>query len=454
MILGGRVRFLAAGRALRHRNFRLFFFGQLISVTGTWMQTVAQGWLLVTLVGNNQAIVYLGVLGALQFLPVLVLGLFGGIIVDVWPKRRVVIGTQLAAGILALILGGLVYFNAVQVWHVFLLAFLLGLVNTVDMPARQSFVVEMVGTDDIANGIALNSAVFNGARIVGPAVGGILIALLGTALCFILNGLSYGAVVIGLLAMRESELMPAARLAIPRSIGAIRAGLGEGLRYVWQTPVVLLAITVIGLVSTFGMNFNVVLPVMAAGVLNAGPSGFGILYASMGAGALTAALVVAMLSRPRLRVLVGGGLILGVSEIVLAGTSSFPIAATAVYFAGLGAIATAISANSLVQITVPGPLRGRVMSVYTTVFAGSTPIGNGLTGGLGGIWGTPAAVLMNGLVTIGAATVAAVAVLRGGVRIGGDSGRSGQSGQSDLDGGEPESVTAALAGQPGLPSID
>ncbi len=454
MILGGRVRFLAAGRALRHRNFRLFFFGQLISVTGTWMQTVAQGWLLVTLVGKDQAIVYLGVLGALQFLPVLVLGLFGGIIVDVWPKRRTVIGTQLAAGILALILGGLVYFNAVQVWHVFLLAFLLGLVNTVDMPARQSFVVEMVGTDDIANGIALNSAVFNGARIVGPALGGILIALLGTALCFILNGLSYGAVVIGLLAMRESELMPAARLAIPRSIGAVRAGLGEGLRYVWQTPVVLLAITVIGLVSTFGMNFNVVLPVMAAGVLNAGPSGFGILYASMGAGALTAALVVAMLSRPRLRVLVGGGLILGVSEIVLAGTSSFPIAATAVYFAGLGAIATAISANSLVQITVPGPLRGRVMSVYTTVFAGSTPFGNGLTGGLGGVWGTPAALLMNGLVTIGAEAVAAVAVLRGGVRIGGDSGRSGQSGRSDLDGGEPQSVPAALAGPPGLPSID
>lgn len=451
MILGGRVRFLAAGRALRHRNFRLFFFGQLISVTGTWMQTVAQGWLLVTLVGKDQAIVYLGVLGAVQFLPVLVLGLFGGIIVDVWPKRRTVIGTQLAAGILALILGGLVYFNAVQVWHVFLLAFLLGLVNTVDMPARQSFVVEMVGSDDIANGIALNSAVFNGARIVGPAVGGILIALLGTALCFILNGLSYGAVVIGLLAMREGELMPAARLAIPRSIGAVRAGLGEGLRYVWQTPVVLLAITVIGLVSTFGMNFNVVLPVMAAGVLNAGPSGFGILYASMGAGALTAALVVAMFTRPRLRVLVGGGLILGVSEIVLAGTSSFPIAATAVYFAGLGAIATAISANSLVQITVPGPLRGRVMSVYTTVFAGSTPIGNGLTGGLGGVSGTPAAVLMNGLVTIGAATVAAVAVVRGGIRVGGDSGRSDRS---DRGTPEPETLPAALAGTPGLPSTD
>ena len=447
MMLGGRVRFVAAGRALRHRNFRLFFFGQLISVTGTWMQSVAQGWLLVTLVGTKQAIVYLGVLGAVQFLPVLLLGLFGGIIVDVWPKRRTVISTQLAAGILALILGGLVYFNVVQVWHVFVLAFLLGLVNTVDMPARQSFVVEMVGGDDIANGIALNSAVFNGARIVGPAIGGILIALLGTALCFVLNGLSYGAVVVGLLAMRESELMPAPRMAIPRSISEVRSGLGEGLRYVWQTPVVLLAITVIGFVSTFGMNFNVVLPVMAAGILNAGPTGFGVLYASMGAGALTAALFVAMLERPRFRILVGGAFILGVSEFVLAATASFPIAAVAVFFAGLGAIATAISANSLVQVTVPGPLRGRVMSVYTTVFTGSTPIGNGLTGGLGGVWGTPAAIFMNGAVTVAAAAVAAIALLRGAVPRIGDKAGGGAAGHST------EAALAAAA-RTTVPSAD
>jgi MFS family permease len=443
MMVGGRVRFVAAGRALRHRNFQLFFFGQLISVTGTWMQSVAQGWLLVTLVGPKQAIVYLGVLGAVQFMPVLVLGLFGGIIVDVWPKRRTVIATQLAAGILALILGGLVFFHVVQVWHVFVLAFLLGLVNTVDMPARQSFVVEMVGGDDIANGIALNSAVFNGARIIGPAIGGLLIALLGTALCFILNGLSYGAVVIGLLAMRESELMPAVRMAIPRSISEVRSSLGEGLHYVWQTPVVLMAIAVIGFVSTFGMNFNVVLPVMAAGVLNAGPTGFGILYASMGAGALVAALSVAMLTRPRLRILVGGGIVLGISEFVLAATASFPVATVAVFFAGLGAIATAITANSLVQITVPGPLRGRVMSVYTTVFTGSTPIGNGLTGGLGGLWGTPAALAMNGAVTIAAEVVAAIALLRGAVPHVGD--RAGTGGGPVLaDAAEPDATVSPL----------
>lgn len=446
MMLGGRVKFVAAGRALRHRNFRLFFLGQLVSVTGTWMQSIAQAWLLVSLVGPQQAIVYLGLLGAVQWVPVMVLGLFGGIVVDVWPKRRTIIGTQLAAGLLALILGALVYSHAVQVWHVFVLGFLLGLVNVIDMPARQSFVVEMVGPEDVTNAIALNSAVFNSARIVGPAIGGALIALVGTSLCFILNGLSYGAVVIGLLAMRESELMPAARMAIPRSVGEVRSGLGEGLRYVWHTPPVLLAVTVIGFVSTFGMNFNVILPVMAAGALNAGPTGLGLLFASMGAGALTAALGGAMLSRPRLRILVGGGMVLGASELVLSATNSLPIAATAVYFCGLGAIATAISANSIVQITVPGPLRGRVMSVYTTVFSGSTPIGNGLTGGVGGLWGTPAALIMNGAVTIAAEAVAAIAILRGAVpglrdQARGDRGRSadparpeaGPAGAASLD---------------------
>ena len=166
MIQGGRVRFTATGRALKHRNFRFFFFGQLISVSGTWMQTLAQGWLIVTLVGSDQAIVYLGLLGAVQFLPVLVFGLFGGIIADIWPKRRTVIATQVAAGLLALTLGGLDYFHVVAVWHIFVLAFLLGVVNAVDMPTRQSFVVEMVGRDDIANAVALNSAVFNGARIL------------------------------------------------------------------------------------------------------------------------------------------------------------------------------------------------------------------------------------------------------------------------------------------------
>jgi MFS family permease len=443
MMVGGRVRFTAAGRALKHRNFRLFFFGQLVSVTGTWMQSVALGWLLVTMVGSNQAIVLLGLLGVVQFLPVLAFGLFGGIIADIWPKRYTVIGTQTAAGILALTLGALVYLNEITVWQIFLLAFLLGLVNAADMPARQSFVVEMVGPEDVINAVALNSAVFNGARVVGPAVAGILIALAGTASCFILNGFSYAAVVVGLIAMRDGELRPADRLAMPRSVAAVGENLGEGLRYVWHTPIVLLAISVIGFVSTFGMNFNVVLPVLAAGVLKVGPNGLGWLYSAMGAGALIAALGVATLQRPRVRVLVGGGMVLGVAELVLAGTTSYPIALAAVFFSGLGAIATAASANSLVQVTVPGPLRGRVMSVYTTVFAGSTPIGSGLTGSFGGLWGTPVAIAMNGLVTLCAEAVAAIAVLRGAVP------RMGRGRPSDR-----EPVPAQVAPGSGISSVD
>jgi len=417
MTFGGRIGLGATGRALRHRNFRFFFFGQLISVTGTWMQSLALAWLMLQLVGLQQAPLYLGLLGAVQFLPVLVLGLFGGIIADIWPKRATLIATQTTAGLLALVLSGLVFGHVVVVWHIFLLAFLLGLVNAVDMPTRQPFVVAMVGRDDIANAVALNSAVFNSARIVGPAMAGVLIGIVGTGPLFMLNGLSYGAVVVGLLMMRDSELMPADRLVMPKTIGAVGANLGEGLRYVRRTPLVLLAIVVIGFVSTFGMNFNVVLPVLAAGALNVGSNGFGVLYATMGAGALIAALSVATLARPRLRVLVGGGLVLGGAELVLANTAYFPLALIAVFFCGAGAIATAASANSLVQITVPGPLRGRVMSVYTTVFAGSTPIGNGLTGGFGGLWGTPVALMMNGGVVVVAQAAVGLAILRGRMRV-------------------------------------
>jgi MFS family permease len=417
-MVGPLGRMAAAGRALHHRNYRLFFLGQLVSITGTWMQTVAQGWLVGTLVGWDEAVLYIGLVGVIQFLPILCLGLFGGIIADIWPKRRTVIATQLTLGLLALTLGLLTYLHLVAVWQVFVMAFLLGLVNTVDMPTRQSFVMEMVGADDVANAVALNSAVFNGARIVGPAIAGVLIGLVGTAFCFILNGLSYGAVMIGLLAMREAELMPAPRLQMPRSLAEVRSNLGDGLRYVASSPVVLLVLAVGGCVGTFGLNFNVVLPVLAASVLQVGSNGYGFLSAAMGAGALVAALAVATLERPRFRVLIGGGIVLGVAELVLASTRSYPLALAAVFAAGVGAIGTSASANSLIQITVPAPLRGRVMSVWTTVWAGVTPIGNGLTGAVGGLFGVPLALLMGAAVVLVAETAAAVSLLRGSRGIG------------------------------------
>ena len=424
MILGGRVRFTAAGRALRHRNFRFFFFGQLISVTGTWMQTLAQGWLLGTLVGWDQAVVYIGLLGVVQFLPVLVLGLFGGIIADIWPKRRTVIGTQTVAGMLALTLGGLVYFHVVQVWHIFVLAFLLGLVNAVDMPARQSFVVEMVGPEDVANAVALNSAVFNGARIVGPAIAGVLIGVLGHGALLHPQRPQLRRRDRRPAVMRDCELhagRPAGHAA-ERRRGSVRT-LARVCATSGTRPVVLLAIAVIGFVSTFGMNFNVVLPVMAGDVLNVGPDGLRLAVRGDGrrrpdGGPVRGHARPAAPPRPGRR-----RLVLGVSELVLAGTTSFPVALAAVFFAGVGAIADGRQRQLAGPDHRSGPLRGRVMSVYTTVFAGSTPIGNGLTGGFGGLWGTPVALAMNGLVTIGAEAMAAVAVLRGFVpRIGGGSG--------------------------------
>jgi MFS family permease len=414
IILGGRIRLTAAGRALHHRNYRLFFIGQLISVTGTNMQTLAQAWLVGTLVGWNQAVVYIGLLGIVQTLPVMVLSLFGGIIADIWPKRRTLIATQAAAGALALVLGGLSWFGVVAVWHVFLLGFLLGVVNAIDMPTRQAFVMEMVGRDDVANGVALNSALMNGARIVGPAMAGIVIGVFGTALCFILNGLSFAAVIVGLLVMREAELLRLPTLARPGTVGEVGSNLAEGLHYAWETPLVRLVLVTIGIVNIFGLNFfNIVLPVLAASTLKVGASGLGFLSASLGLGALASALAVAAMERPRLKVLVAGCLLVAIAELVLAATTSFEVALVAVFVTGVGLIASSASGNSLIQLTVPGPLRGRVMSMWTTVVVGSSPLGNVLTGAVGGLLGISAALIMAGATVLVADGAAVVAVMRG-----------------------------------------
>ncbi len=416
MTLVRRLSLLEGWAALRkHRNFRLFWFGQLISLIGTWMQSVAQAWLILELTNNNAFA--LGVVGAIQFTPVLILGLFGGIIADLLPKRRTIIGTQAAAMLLAFALAALTFTHTVQIWHVYALAFLLGLVNAVDMPARQAFVVEMVGREDVANAVALNSAVFNAARIVGPAIGGLIIAFGGVTVCFFLNGASYLAVIAGLMAMRDSELLTGARLAMPRSAGAVKDNLAEGLAYVRRTRVVLLAVLLVGVVSTAGMNFNVLLPAMAAGVLNVGSEGFGFLYAAMGVGSLCSALAVAFLRRPRVRVLIGGAIVLGLLEMVFGATRSLNVAMVAAFGAGAGGIAMTASANSLIQLAVPDALRGRVISVYTTVFAGSTPIGALIAGSLAAQFGPAVALFVGGAVSAVSALLAALWILRVGIDV-------------------------------------
>src|SRR5882762_7997800 len=261
-------------RAFRHRNYRLFFGGQLISLIGTWMQQVAQAWLVLQLTHDP---LWLGLVSVAQFGPVIIFGLFGGVIADQLPKRQTLLVTQTVAMILAFILFGLTATGVVQVWHVMILAILLGTNNAIDMPTRQSFAVEMVGREDMTNAVGLNSAQFNASRVVGPAIAGLLIGATDISIAFLINGISYIAVIAAYLAMRDDELRPVEAVARPTSVREVIESLAEGGRFVRDTPVVLLAVVVVGLVATFGMNFQVLVPPLADNVLNVGASGFGFL---------------------------------------------------------------------------------------------------------------------------------------------------------------------------------
>lgn len=391
-------------RAFRHRNYRLFYAGQAVSLVGTWMQAVAQAWLVLTLTNDP---FWLGVVGAVQFSPVVAFGLVGGLVADALPKRRALLGVQLAMMILALVLWLLTATGAVTVGAVLVLAFLLGVANAVDMPVRQSFVVEMVGREDVANAVALNSAMFNGARVVGPAVAGLVIGVAGIAPAFLVNGLSFLAVIAGLLLMRDDELLAVRLAERPRTLAEVRAALGEGLRYVGRTPPVLLATVVVGLVATVAMNFQVVVPAFARDALGVGADGFGFLMAASGLGSVIAALGLAV-GRPRPSVLLGGALVLGAAQVALAVTTSYPVAAFLLFLAGAGGIAMAATANTTIQLAVPDGLRGRVMSVYTTVFAGSTPLGGLFVGSLASAAGIRAATFAGGALGIAVALAAAV----------------------------------------------
>ena len=381
-------------RAFRHRNYRLFFGGQLISLIGTWMQTVAQAWLILTLTGDA---FMLGLVSAIQWLPMLALGLFGGIVADALPKRRTLIATQVSMMVLAAALGILVLAGVVQVWMILLIAFLLGIANAVDMPVRQAFAVEMVGREDVANAVALNSAMFNMARIVGPAVAGIAIAVFSLPVAFLLNAASFVAVIVGLILMREEDLHSPPLLARPRTVREVGANLAEGLRYVRATPVVLLATLVVGVASTFAMNFNVLIPPFARDVLGSGADGLGFLMAAMGIGSLVAALLLAFARRPSPWVIAGGALLLGISEVAVGLTRSYPVGFVLLFVVGLGAIGMSATANTTIQLAVPDGLRGRVMAIYATVFAGSTPIGGLFAGSVASAWGVPVALGVGGV---------------------------------------------------------
>jgi MFS family permease len=382
--------------AFGHRNFRLFFAGQLVSLVGTWMQQVAQGWLVLTLTGDP---FWLGVVATAQFLPVMVLGLFAGILADVLPKRQTLIAVQAVMMSLAIILAILTAAGVVQIWMIIVLALLLGCANAVDMPVRQAFAIEMVGPRHIGNAVAINSAMFNGARVVGPALAGLTIAAFGIAPAFAVNAVSFLAVLIGLSLMRDKELLSPPLVPRPRSVGAVFENLREGLAFVRHTPLVLLAVTTLGLAATFGMNFQVVIPPLAQ-ALGSDASGYGFLMTASGLGALVAALSLVVGGRPKPVRIALGAMVLGAASILLALSTTFPISMLLMVFIGAGGIAMAATANATIQLAVPDGLRGRVMSVYTTVFSASMPVGGLLMGIIASSIGIFEAIAIGGVLSL------------------------------------------------------
>jgi MFS family permease len=391
--------------SLRHyRNYRLFFAGQVVSVTGTWMQNVASAWLIVQLTHSSFQV---GVLALATFLPFTLFGLFAGTIVDRIDARRLVLGTQLLQMLIASALAAVALAGLVTPWMVFLAAFGRGTVLVLDAPARQALTYRMVGRTELPNAVALNSSLFNASRVIGPALGGVVIALAGTGFCFAFNAVSFLAVLAGLLALRESELFRVERGERP----TLFRGTREGLRWVWADRQIRTVLIVVLVVSTFGFNMNVVLPLLASNTLHAGPRTFGLVSASFGLGALVGALLAASLSRARKRILLGGTALFGLFELVLAPVHTTAMACVLLFLIGVAFTTWTSNSNAGVQLQAPDHLRGRVVGLYYYAFNGTGPLGGLLAGWLCAVGGTELAFAVAGAATV-AATVYGAAALR------------------------------------------
>jgi MFS family permease len=398
--------------SLRVRNFRLFIAGQLLSSIGTWMQWVAAPWLVLELTDSGVA---LGVDTALGSLPILVLGVWGGVIADRFDNRKVQLWTQSLYAVLAFALFVLDATDVVQVWQVYVLSFLGGVVAAVDMPTRQTFYLEMVGPEDLTNAMSLNTATFTGSRIVGPVIAGAMVATVGTAPVFLVNGVTYLAVVAALLAMRVRELHPRER--VPAGKGQVR----EGIRYVWETPALRLPMLVMAAVFTFAFNFAVLIPLLAVRSFDGDAGTFGGLLALMGVGSLIGALVMASRSSrssvPRLAM---SSVALGALSALLALAPTLPLVWLVMPLVGAAGIAFMITGNATLQLNSSPDLRGRVMALYTVVFLGSTPIGAPIAGWVGehlgprvGLIGGAAVAVLVGLWALGVARRGSPGELRG-----------------------------------------
>ncbi|MEV4435542.1 MFS transporter [Streptomyces sp. NPDC049585] len=395
--------------SLRNRNYRLFAAGQVVSNTGTWMQRIAQDWLVLGLTGSSAAV---GITTAMQFLPLLFLGLYGGVIADRLPKRRLLLVTQAAMGATGLFLAVLTLTGQVRVWHVYLTALVLGIVTVVDNPARQAFVVEMVGPADLRNAVSLNSANFQTARLVGPAVAGVLITAVGSGWAFLLNGLSFAAPIAGLLLMRTSELHKVDRA--PRGKGQMR----EGLAYVAGRPELIWPIVLVGFIGTFGFNFPIWLTAYVNDVFHSDASTYGLLNTLMATGSLAGALLAARRGSSRMRLLVGAAAAFGLLEVAAALAPSFWVFALLLVPIGMCGLTINVTANSGLQMASDPALRGRVMSLFLMVFMGGTPLGAPLVGWITDTYGPRTGFVAGGAVSALAAAGVGLALARaGGLRL-------------------------------------
>jgi len=385
--------------AFAFRNYRLFFFGQLVSVTGTWMQSLAQSYLVYDVLKASPF--ELGLVNVFQFAPVLFLGIPAGVIADRFPKRRILVMTQSMFGLLAAVLTLLVMLDHIQLWQVYAVAGLFGITNALDMPTRQSFVPELVGKHALMNAIALNSTMFNTGRVLGPAIAGLVLAVFGPAFCFGVNAISYLGVLAGLVMMRVAPV-------VRTSSGSAVSRLREGLAYVRATPSISRTIMLIGAVGIFGMNFNVWVPLLASDSFGSGAGTYGLLFTAMGVGSLIGALTLAAFGRSPSRIrMLAFAIALGVVEMLLAAAAAIPapvvIGMLCLAIAGYASSQAMATANTLVQTTASDNLRGRVMAVYMTVFAGTTPFGALFSGAVADRLGVSTAIGLGGLCTAAAA---------------------------------------------------
>ena len=390
-------------RSMKSRNFRLFFYGQLVSTTGTWIQTIALGWLVLRLTNSGVAV---GVITALQFLPMLLLGTYGGVIADRLDKRRTLIATQSGMAVTSAALAAITIAGADSLWALYLLTFVSGAFFAVDMPVRQSFLSEMVGTDDLPNAVALNSAMFNTSRVIGPAIGALLIKLVDVGPCFAANAVSFLAVIAGLVLMRENELYRTT--PVPRAKRQAR----EGLAYVWQTRELRATILVMAVVGTLAFNFTVVLPVLAKFTFHGDAGTYGWFSSLMGVGSVVGALGVASKLRPSAKLLVGSALAFGAVMLVGAVVPNLMSEYVLMVLLGTTSITFMATCNSTCQLTSVPEMRGRVMALYGLVFLGSTPIGGPIVGWISQDFGPRWGMAVGGIATLLAAGAMASVLLR------------------------------------------